>query len=203
MVEKYVPKRQYTEEFRTEGTRLALSVGQHKAACRLGVAAATLGNWTRRQRNLEATSADGAMPAPPARRPAGEMETDRPLAQGIGQRQARYRGPSNGDGVLREGVTVKWPGSMPTATNTAPVGFAGVLMFPAAVLASSAGRRPIPRWMPTMGPSIVPTAAAMAVRTSSLCCVREASVSVPSGCDAACNGRGCAPATSDRIGGDP
>ncbi len=32
MVEKFVPKRQYTEEFKAEAARLALSVGQHEAA---------------------------------------------------------------------------------------------------------------------------------------------------------------------------
>ena len=76
MVEKSVPKRQYTEEFKAEAARLALSVGQHEAARRLGVPIATLGNWTRRQRNLEATSADGALPAASARRPASEMEAE-------------------------------------------------------------------------------------------------------------------------------
>lgn len=76
MVEKSVPKRQYTEEFKVEAARLALSVGQHEAARRLGVPIATLGNWTRRQRNLEATSADGALPAASARRAASEMEAE-------------------------------------------------------------------------------------------------------------------------------
>lgn len=76
MVEKSVPKRQYTEEFKTEAVRLALSVGQHEAARRLGLPVATLGNWTRRYRNLEATPTDGASPAMPAKRPAGEMEAE-------------------------------------------------------------------------------------------------------------------------------
>ena len=76
MVEKSVPKRRYTEEFKTEAVRLAQSVGQHEAARRLGVPVATLGNWTRRQRTLEATSTNGAMPATPAKRPASEMEAE-------------------------------------------------------------------------------------------------------------------------------
>jgi transposase len=44
MVEKSVPKRHYTEEFKTEAVRLAQSVGQYEAARRLGVPVATLGN---------------------------------------------------------------------------------------------------------------------------------------------------------------
>ena len=44
MVEKSVPKRQYTEEFKAEAARLALSVGQHEAARRLGVPIAM--GWT-------------------------------------------------------------------------------------------------------------------------------------------------------------
>jgi transposase len=47
-----VPKRQYTEEFKTEAVRPAQSIGQHEAARLLGVPMATLGNWTRRERNL-------------------------------------------------------------------------------------------------------------------------------------------------------
>jgi transposase len=35
MVEKSVPERQYTEEFKAEAARPALSVGQHEAARRL------------------------------------------------------------------------------------------------------------------------------------------------------------------------
>lgn len=76
IVEKSVPKRQYTEEFKAEAAGLALSVGQHEAARRLGVPVATLGNWTCRQRNLAATSADDALPATPARRPAYEMAAE-------------------------------------------------------------------------------------------------------------------------------
>ena len=76
MVEKSVPKRRYTEEFKTEAVRLAQSAGQHEAARRLGVPVATLGNWTRRQRTLGTTSADGAMSAMPVKRPASEMEAE-------------------------------------------------------------------------------------------------------------------------------
>lgn len=37
MAENVVPRRQYTKEFKVEAVRLAESVGQHEAACRLGV----------------------------------------------------------------------------------------------------------------------------------------------------------------------
>jgi transposase len=76
MVEKLVPKRQYTEEFKTEAVRLAQSVGQHEAARRLGVPVATLGNWTRRERNLEATSVDRTAASSPLKRPVSEMEAE-------------------------------------------------------------------------------------------------------------------------------
>jgi transposase len=76
MGEKLVPKRQYTEEFKTEAVRLAQSVGQHEAARRLGVPVATLGNWTRRERNLEATSASRITASSPVKRPVSEMESE-------------------------------------------------------------------------------------------------------------------------------
>ncbi len=44
MLEKLVPKRQYTNEFKVEAIRLAESVGRHEAARRLGVPVATFGN---------------------------------------------------------------------------------------------------------------------------------------------------------------
>ena len=45
MQDRTVPKRQYTDEFKTEAARLTESVGTHEAARRLGVPVATLGNW--------------------------------------------------------------------------------------------------------------------------------------------------------------
>jgi transposase len=74
MGEKLVPKRQYTEEFKTEAVRLAHAVGQHEAARRLGVPVATLGNWTRRERDLEATNRAAA--SSPVKRPVSELEAD-------------------------------------------------------------------------------------------------------------------------------
>ena len=76
MQESKLPKRQYTEEFKTEAVRLALSVGQHEAARRLGVPVATLGNWTRRERNLEATSASRIAASSPVKRPVSEIEAE-------------------------------------------------------------------------------------------------------------------------------
>ena len=49
MQDHKLPKRQYTDEFKVEAIRLAESVGEHEAARRLGVPAATLGNWKRRR----------------------------------------------------------------------------------------------------------------------------------------------------------
>jgi transposase len=76
MEEKSVPKRRYTEEFKTEAARLAQSVGQHEAARRLGVPAATLGNWVRKQQQgqqpLPAQLATGT----PSRRPVSELEAE-------------------------------------------------------------------------------------------------------------------------------
>lgn len=76
MVENSVPKRHYTAEFKTEAVSLAQSVGQYQAVRLLGVSVATLGNWTRRQYNLEATSVNGAVPATPAERPASQMDAE-------------------------------------------------------------------------------------------------------------------------------
>lgn len=48
MKEGWLPKRQYTEEFKAKAVRLAASVGGHEAARRLGVPVATVGSWSRR-----------------------------------------------------------------------------------------------------------------------------------------------------------
>lgn len=75
MRDSKVPKRQYTEEFKTEAVRLSESVGGHEAARRLGVPVATLGNWARRRRA-------GVGPTPevpaqsPTRRPVTELEAE-------------------------------------------------------------------------------------------------------------------------------
>ena len=74
MEEKSVPKRQYTEEFKTEAARLAESVGQHEAARRLGVPVATLGNWVRRHRKGVQPAQAEAATAP--KRPVSELEAE-------------------------------------------------------------------------------------------------------------------------------
>jgi transposase len=79
MEEKSVPKRQYTEEFKTEAARLAQTVGQHEAARRLGVPVATLGNWVRKQQKGQ----QGQQPSPVQagntamlKRPVSELEAE-------------------------------------------------------------------------------------------------------------------------------
>lgn len=44
VIEKFVLKRHYTVVFKIEAATLAVSVGQHEGACRLGVPAEMLGN---------------------------------------------------------------------------------------------------------------------------------------------------------------
>lgn len=77
MKEGKLPKRQYTQEFKAEGVRLAASVGGHEAARRLGVPVATLGNWSRR--GIAAAGANGVAVPPteaPERRPVSELEAE-------------------------------------------------------------------------------------------------------------------------------
>ena len=76
MEEKSVPKRQYTEEFRTEAARLGESVGQHEAARRLGIPISTIGNWVRKQNEeQQALPSDAGNIAVP-RRPLGELDAE-------------------------------------------------------------------------------------------------------------------------------
>jgi transposase len=78
MRDSNLPKRQYTEEFKTEAIRLAESVGGHEAARRLGVPVATLGNWSRRRRVAGAPAPEVVVPgtAIPLRRPVSELEAE-------------------------------------------------------------------------------------------------------------------------------
>jgi transposase len=79
MRDSNVLKRQYTDEFKAEAVRLGQSVGQHEAARRLGVPAATLGNWYRRgKKALPQIQGETAALAAglPARRPVGELEAE-------------------------------------------------------------------------------------------------------------------------------
>ena len=45
-----VPSRQYTDEFKVEGVRLAESIGANQAAKRLGIPDSSLWNWLRLHR---------------------------------------------------------------------------------------------------------------------------------------------------------
>ena len=78
MEKKSVPKRQYTEEFKTEAACLGESVGQHEAARRLGISISTIGNWVRKQneeqhclRTLAMLLCPGALSASSTSRTAG------------------------------------------------------------------------------------------------------------------------------------
>ena len=78
MQDRTVPKRQYTEEFKTEAARLGESVGAHEAARRLGVPVATLGNWKRRRAAAGIATPEVAASASalPVRRPVNELEAE-------------------------------------------------------------------------------------------------------------------------------
>jgi transposase len=67
-----VPNRRYTEEFKTEAVRLALSTGGNAAAKRLGIPQSTITNWVRQSR--EGTPVAGA--AVPVKRPVSELEAE-------------------------------------------------------------------------------------------------------------------------------
>jgi transposase len=69
-----VPNRRYTEEFKTEAVRLALSTGGNAAAKRLGIPQSTMTNWVRRSR--EGASAADAGPVVPVKRPVSELEAE-------------------------------------------------------------------------------------------------------------------------------
>ena len=69
-----VPNRRYTEEFKTEAVRLALSTGGNAAAKRLGIPQSTMTNWVRQSR--EGASAPVAGAAAPVKRPVSEVEAE-------------------------------------------------------------------------------------------------------------------------------
>lgn len=68
-----VPNRQYTEEFKTEAVRLALSTGGNAAAKRLGIPQSTVTNWVRRSREGLASMASAAVAV---KRPVSEVEAE-------------------------------------------------------------------------------------------------------------------------------
>ena len=65
-----VPNRRYTEEFKTEAVRLALSTSGNAAAKRLGIPQSTMTNWVRQSRDGAAVA--GAAVA--VKRPVSEVE---------------------------------------------------------------------------------------------------------------------------------
>lgn len=69
-----VPNRRYTEEFKTEAVRLALSTGDNAAAKRLGIPQSTMTNWVRQSREGTSTPVAGA--AVPVKRPVSEVEAE-------------------------------------------------------------------------------------------------------------------------------
>jgi transposase len=72
-----VPNRRYTEEFRVEAARLVVSVGHNKAARRLGVPVATIGNWARLQLKQNAVPrAEVAAPVLRTKPAVSELEAE-------------------------------------------------------------------------------------------------------------------------------
>ena len=69
-----VPRREYTEEFKTEAVRLAISVGGNTAAKRLGIPQSTMTNWVRQSREGTPAPVEGA--ASPVKRPVSEVEAE-------------------------------------------------------------------------------------------------------------------------------
>jgi transposase len=67
-----VPNRRYTEEFKTEAVRLALSTGGNAAAKRLGIPQSTMTNWVRQSRE----EASGAGTTVAVKRPVSEVEAE-------------------------------------------------------------------------------------------------------------------------------
>ena len=67
-----VSNRKYTEEFKTEAVRLALSTGGNAAAKRLGIPQSTMTNWVRQSRE----GASAPVAAAPVKRPVSEVEAE-------------------------------------------------------------------------------------------------------------------------------
>ena len=69
-----VPNRRYTEEFKSEAVRLALSTGGNAAAKRLGIPQSTMTNWVRQSRDGVSVPATGAAVA--VKRSVSEVEAE-------------------------------------------------------------------------------------------------------------------------------
>jgi transposase len=70
-----VPNRRYTEEFKTEAVRLALSTGGNAAAKRLGIPQSTMTNWVRQSRD-EGSAPPALGAATAVKRPVSELEAE-------------------------------------------------------------------------------------------------------------------------------
>ena len=71
---KSVPRRQYTDEFRVEATRLGESIGCSDAAKRLGIPDSSLSNWMKRSRAGKLNAPDGTAVA--VKRSVTEVEAE-------------------------------------------------------------------------------------------------------------------------------
>src|SRR5688572_27902318 len=69
-----VPNRQYTQEFKAEAVRLALSIGGNAAAKRLGIPQSTMTNWARRSREGSSAASESTVMA--VKRPVSELESE-------------------------------------------------------------------------------------------------------------------------------
>jgi transposase len=69
-----VPNRRYTEEFKTEAVRLALSGGGNATAKRLGIPQSTMTNWVRQSREGTLFPVAGVTAA--VKRPVSELEAE-------------------------------------------------------------------------------------------------------------------------------
>ncbi len=110
MRDSKLPKRQYTDEFKVEATRLAESVGGREAARRLGVPVATLRNWKRRSAAAGTGVPEVALNAGavPTRRPVRVGGREQPAAPGACRCKAGRGNSSKSDGVLCQGVAMKY-----------------------------------------------------------------------------------------------
>ncbi|WP_126284697.1 IS3 family transposase [Burkholderia stagnalis] len=111
MSETGVPRRQYTEEFKSEAVKLAETVGQHEAAHRLGVPVATLGNWSRGRRRASTGNASDheVATSAPARRAVSDLEAENSrLRKELASAKLDIEILPKGDGILREGVAMRY-----------------------------------------------------------------------------------------------
>jgi len=100
-----VPNRQYTVEFEVEAVRLAGSIGGNAAAKRLGIPQSTITDWVRRG---EAGTLGEAETLPP-KRPVSELEAENArLRRELASAKLDLEIVKKGDGVLREGVAVRY-----------------------------------------------------------------------------------------------